>query len=76
MIDDAIKNVPYSLKEASFSLGADRWHTLSNVTLPSAISGISSALMLGHPDCHGGVDDCSIRYRFQVGNIPNPFLIF
>ena len=71
-MDDAIKNVPYSLKEASFSLGADRWHTLMNVTLPSAISGISSALMLGILTAMGESMIVAFAIGFKVGRIPNP----
>ncbi len=72
LIDDAIKNVPHSFKEASFSLGADRWHTLINVTLPSAISGISSALMLGILTALGESMIVAFAIGFQVGKIPSP----
>jgi phosphate transport system permease protein len=44
---DAIRNVPYELREASLALGASRWHTLKNVILPLAFPGIISAIGLG-----------------------------
>jgi ABC-type phosphate transport system permease subunit len=47
LFDDAIRDVPHSLKEASLALGAGRWHTLKNVTLPYAFSGLVSASSLG-----------------------------
>jgi len=47
MVEDAIKNVPHNLKEASLALGANRWQTLTGVTLPVAMSGIFYAVMLG-----------------------------
>ena len=45
--EDAIRAVPKEFKEASFALGANRWETLLRVTIPSAISGIISATLLG-----------------------------
>lgn len=45
--EDAIRAVPKEFKEASFSLGANRWETLIRVTLPAAISGIIAATLLG-----------------------------
>ena len=44
---DAIAAVPNAHKEASYALGATRWHTIWNVTLPSAKSGIIAAVILG-----------------------------
>lgn len=45
--EDAIHAVPYSLKEASLGLGANKWQTLSQVILPAAYPGIIAAVMLG-----------------------------
>jgi phosphate transport system permease protein len=45
--EDAIRAVPKEFKEASFALGANRWETLLRVTLPTAISGIIAATLLG-----------------------------
>jgi len=72
LLDDAIKNVPHSLKEASLSLGADRWHTLIHVTLPSAISGISSALMLGVLTAMGEAMIVAFAIGFEIDRIPQP----
>jgi len=44
---DAIAAVPNAYKEASYALGATRWHTIWNVTLPAAKSGIIAATILG-----------------------------
>ena len=43
---EAIKAVPSSLKEASFALGASKWQTIFNVTLPSAFGGILTGIIL------------------------------
>ena len=45
--EDAISAVPFSYKEASFALGATKWETISKVTVPSAISGITTSIILG-----------------------------
>ena len=45
--EDAIVAVPREYKEASLALGATRWETLWNVTLPASRSGITIAIMLG-----------------------------
>jgi phosphate transport system permease protein len=45
--EDAIYSVPNSLKEASLALGANHWETVIRVVLPAAVSGISTAVILG-----------------------------
>jgi len=45
--EDAIFGVPVELKEASLALGATQWETIARVILPAAISGISTAVILG-----------------------------
>jgi phosphate transport system permease protein len=45
--DDAINAVPREYKEGSTALGATRWQTISWVVLPSALSGITAAIILG-----------------------------
>lgn len=44
---DALISVPPSLRQASLGLGATRWETIFQVIIPSAFSGIVSAVMLG-----------------------------
>lgn len=45
--EDALSNVPESLKSASLALGASRWQTALLVVVPSASSGLFSALIIG-----------------------------
>ena len=45
--EDALSNVPGSLKAASLALGASRWQTVWRVVLPSASPGIFAAVMIG-----------------------------
>lgn len=45
--EDALYAVPREFKEASYALGATKFETISRVILPAAMSGISTAVMLG-----------------------------
>ncbi|MBN1499056.1 MAG: phosphate ABC transporter permease subunit PstC [Spirochaetes bacterium] len=45
--EDAISSVPQSLKNASYALGANKWQTIFFITLPAALSGIFTAIILG-----------------------------
>ncbi len=44
--EDAMRAVPTSLREASYGLGAKRWHTSLRVVVPAALSGIMAAIIL------------------------------
>jgi phosphate transport system permease protein len=45
--EDALYAVPREFKEASYALGATKFETITQVIIPSALSGISTAVMLG-----------------------------
>ncbi len=45
--EDALSNVPQSLRSGSLALGASRWQTAFRIVLPTASAGIFSALMIG-----------------------------
>jgi len=45
--EDAIRNTPRAMKEASLALGATHWQTIWKVVIPYSISGISAATILG-----------------------------
>lgn len=45
--EDAMSNVPSSLRSASLALGATPWQTAIRVVLPAASPGIFSAVMIG-----------------------------
>jgi phosphate transport system permease protein len=47
LAEDAINNVPKAYKEASVAMGATRWQTISRIMIPTALSGIISAVLLG-----------------------------
>jgi phosphate transport system permease protein len=45
--EDAMRNTPKSMREASLALGATHWQTIYKVIIPYAASGISAAVVLG-----------------------------
>ncbi|MBN1277259.1 MAG: phosphate ABC transporter permease subunit PstC [Deltaproteobacteria bacterium] len=45
--EDALYSVPQEFKEASYALGATRFETIGKVIMPAALSGISTAVILG-----------------------------
>ena len=45
--EDAISSVPTEYKEASLAVGATKWQTIQKVIVPSALSGITAAVILG-----------------------------
>ncbi len=45
--EDAMRNTPRAMREASLSLGATQWQTIYRVVIPYASSGISAAIVLG-----------------------------
>lgn len=45
--EDAMRAVPYSLREAAFGMGATRLRVATRVVVPGALSGIAAAAILG-----------------------------
>jgi len=45
--EDALTAVPRTYREASYSLGADKWETIWRVVIPASVSGLSVAVILG-----------------------------
>jgi phosphate ABC transporter permease protein PstC len=74
--DDALKAVPRDLKEASLAVGATKWETIKKVTFPTAISGISAAVIMGMGRAIGE----TMAVSLVVGNVMQipvpPFDIF
>lgn len=44
---DALRQVPYKVKEAAYGLGSTRWEAILRVLVPTARNGIFGALVLG-----------------------------
>jgi len=49
--EEAIRAVPYSYREVSFSLGGTKWQTIIKAVFPSAIQGIVNGIILGVGRC-------------------------
>ena len=44
--EEAIKAIPYSFREVSYSLGGTRWQTVTRAILPNALPGIFTGIIL------------------------------
>ena len=69
--EDALSAVPKEYLEASLSVGATRWQTIRRVVVPSSISGITAAIILGMGRAIGE----TMAVLMVAGNsaiIPNP----
>jgi len=44
--EEAIKTIPYSYREVSFSLGGTKWQTVTHAILPNALPGIFTGIIL------------------------------
>ncbi len=47
MSEDALNTVPKEIREASLALGANKWETITRITIPAAKSGIIGSILLG-----------------------------
>lgn len=73
LADDALQSVPQSLRSASLGCGATPWQTTVRVVVPSAMSGMFSAIMIGFGRAVGE----TMVVLMAAGNTPimewNPF---
>ncbi len=45
--EDALRNTPNAMREASLAMGASKWQTIRRIVIPYSSSGISAAAILG-----------------------------
>lgn len=64
--EDALRALPETYKEASVSLGATRWQTISRVLFPAAKSGILTAVILSMARAIGE----TMAVQMVIGNSP------
>jgi len=62
---EVIKAVPQASRKASMALGATKWQTVKHVVLPSSLSGLFAATMLGFGRAFGE----TIAVLMVVGNV-------
>jgi phosphate transport system permease protein len=72
LIDDALQSVPRLLREASFSLGVNRWYTLTRVTIPFAMPGITRAVTLGTLIAMGDAIIVTYTIGLEAQQLPSP----
>lgn len=49
--EESIRSVPNQYREVSYSLGGNKWQTITGVVLPAALPGISTGIILGIGRC-------------------------
>lgn len=70
--DVVIRLVPGSLKEASYALGAGQWRTVWTVVLPTARSGLTTAVILGTARGIGETSPVLLTSGIAAGLNANP----
>ena len=71
--DVVLRLVAGSLKEASYALGAGHWRTVWHVTLPTARSGLTTAVILGTARGIGETTPVLLTAGFTAALNANPF---
>lgn len=71
--DVVIRLVPGSLKEASYALGCSQWRTVWHVVLPTARSGLTTAVILGAARGLGETSPVLVTAGFTAALNTNPF---
>lgn len=69
--EEALRQVPARLREASFALGATRWQTVRRVVLPNALPGILTGLILAIGRAAG--ETAPILFTAAFYSLTNPF---
>ena len=68
-----IRVVPNTLREASYALGASQWRTVWNVVLPTARSGLTTAILLGMARAVGETSPVLLTSGISAGMNADPF---
>jgi phosphate transport system permease protein len=71
--DVVLRLVPASLKEASLALGSSQWRTVWHVTLPTARSGLATAVILGAARGIGETSPVLLTAGYTASLNANPF---
>ncbi|MEZ0106771.1 phosphate transport system permease protein [Catenulispora sp. EB89] len=68
-----IRVVPNTLREASYALGGSQWRTVWQVVLPTARSGLTTAILLGMARAVGETSPVLLTAGFTPRKNANPF---
>ncbi|MCB0917971.1 MAG: phosphate ABC transporter permease PstA [Actinobacteria bacterium] len=71
--EEMLRIVPNELREASYALGVPRYRTILKVVIPTAISGIITAVMLGVARIMGETAPLLILVGYTASYNANPF---
>ena len=71
--DVVLRLVPQNLREASYALGSSRWSTVWHVVLPTARSGLTTAVILGTARGIGETSPVLLTAGFTAAMNTNPF---
>ena len=71
--DVVLRLVPANLREASYALGSSRWHTVWSVVLPTARSGLVTAVILGTARGIGETSPVLLTSGVTAAMNTNPF---
>jgi len=69
--EEALRQVPRQLRDASFALGATRWQTVRRVVLPNALPGIMTGLILSVGRAAG--ETAPILFTAAFYSLTDPF---
>jgi phosphate transport system permease protein len=71
--EEVLRTVPDALREASLALGAPQWRVVLQVVLPTALSGLITAVILGVALGVGETAPLLLTTSFDSGTVLNPF---
>lgn len=71
--EEMLRIVPNELREASYALGVPRWKTVLRIVIPTAFTGIVTAVMLGLARIMGETAPLLILVGYSPSLNPNPF---
>lgn len=71
--EEVLRTIPDNLREASLALGAPQWRTVLRVVLPTARTGLVTAILLGIARGIGETAPMIMTARGQSGTNVNPF---
>ena len=75
--EDALSAVPDSMKDGSVAMGATDWQTIKSVSIPTAFSGISAAVLLGLGRAIGETMAATVMIAHRRQTIgPKPYNFF
>jgi phosphate transport system permease protein len=74
--EEAIQAVPPAYKEAALSLGAGKWHAVVTVTLPAALPGILTGIVISMGRAAGETAPIIFTAAVSVGRALRPSEIF